>query len=77
VLTFWVLDLRRRMSNVLDRLFQQAVRKLKTRGYKVEPDASNPLYYIVLRTNGFPVDSPAGSWQFSKLEVVQLSERET
>ena len=64
------------MSNVLDRLFQQAVRKLKAQGFTVEPDSSNPLYHVVLRSNGFPVDSPSGSWQFSKMEVVQFSERD-
>jgi hypothetical protein len=63
------------MSNVLDRLFQQAVRKLRSKGYTVEPDTNNPLYYVVLRENGFPVDSPSGNWQFSKMDVVQFSER--
>ncbi|WP_041243901.1 hypothetical protein [Gloeobacter kilaueensis] len=64
------------MSNVLDRLFQQAVRKLKSRGYKVEADSSNSPYYIVLRSNGFPVDSPSGNWQFSKMDVIRFSEQE-
>ncbi|UFP94868.1 hypothetical protein [Gloeobacter morelensis] len=64
------------MSNVLDRLFQQAVRKLKTKGLTVEADDSNSLYFIVLRANGFPVDSPSGNWQFSKMDVIQFSERE-
>jgi hypothetical protein len=64
------------MSNVLDRLFQQAVRKLRSRGYTVEQDSNNPLYYVVLRANGFPVDSPSGNWLFSKMDVVQFSERQ-
>jgi hypothetical protein len=64
----------RLMSQVLDRLFQQAIRKLKAKGYKVDPDDFNSGSFVVIRPNGFPVDSPSGGWQFSKMDVIRFSE---
>ncbi|WP_218079928.1 hypothetical protein [Anthocerotibacter panamensis] len=58
----------------MDRLVRQAARNLKIRGLRVERDHSDPESFFVIGPQGFPLDSPSGSWRFSKLEIIQLSE---
>ncbi len=62
------------MSDILERLLRQATRDLKTKGLRVEKDEKDPSSYFVIGKQGFPLDSPSGSWRFSQLEVIQFSE---
>ncbi len=62
------------MSDILDRLVKQATRKLKKRGLRVEMDERDPQSFFIVGPQGYPLDSPAGTWRFSKLEVIKFSE---
>jgi hypothetical protein len=62
------------MSDILERLLRQASRNLRGRGLRVEKDPADSESYFVIGAQGFPLDGPSGTWRFSKLEVIQLSE---
>jgi len=62
------------MSDILERLLRQAARNLKARGLRVEKDQTDPTSYFIIGPQGFPLDAPSGTWRFSMMEVIQLSE---
>jgi len=62
------------MSDILDRLVRQAIRRLKTQGFRVEKDLTDPNSFFILGPQGFPLDNAVGTWRFSTMDVIQLSE---
>lgn len=62
------------MSDILDRLVRQAIRRLKTQGLRVEKDLTDSNSFFILGPQGFPLDNTVGTWRFSTMDVIQLSE---